>query len=305
MRPLKSASLAIRWDFKPPSLCYAQTRGFHQIQDNNKHSWFIIKHLYQKQVKVPNTKYACFLLNISDQGFESFEKHKYLWNDADLKVAVDGSANCLTKRRLLHTADVISGDFDSIDRNLITRLQSPRRVPKIPAGSQDGDAPVKTPLIVETPCQNETDFTKAIRVAMSLKPDIQYFLGLYFIDGYRLDHIFGLINTLHLLKKNIFLLNVKSNNLSWLLQPGTHTIHKPFGQELCSLVPFIGKSTVKTQGLQYNLSPSEPASFGGLISTSNICQEQRDKIFVETNRELLWSIDLFDYNVNNDTPASG
>lgn len=277
-----------------------QRRGFHQVQDDSKYTWSVLKHVYQRRLKLTNKKYACFLLNISDQSLEAFERHKYIWDDADLKVAVDGSANYLFKRRLLHTADVISGDFDSIDANLITRLQSPRKAIRAPAGSHDkhGEASTRMPQVVETPCQKETDFTKAIRVAISLRPEIQYFFGLYFINGHRLDHLFGLINTLHLLKKNIFLLNVNSNNLSWLLSAGTHTIQKPLGQELCSLVPFTGQTAIKTQGLVYNLNPAEPSRFGGLVSTSNICQEQRDKIIVETDHELLWSIDLFDYKID-------
>lgn len=238
--------------------------------------------------------YACFLLNISDQANDSFEQYKYIWDEADLKLAVDGAANFLAKRRALHTADVISGDFDSIDVKLIERLQSPRKAIKPPSGAKNsGDTPPqRMPQIVETSCQKETDFTKALRVAIGLKPELQFFFGLYYSDGMRMDHLFGLVNTLHLIKKNIFILNIQSNTISWLLQPGTHFILKPRGQELCSLVPFTGPAETKTQGLQYNLNPTVPLSFGGIVSTSNFCQESSNKIFIDTNRQVLWSIDL-------------
>lgn len=266
------------------------SRQFHSIQDNNKHTWSVLKHIYQRQMKQANKKYACLLLNISDESYDLFDKYKYIWNDSDLKVAVDGSADCLAKRNAIHTIDVISGDFDSIDGKLIERLQSPKKAIKPPPGTKDSSTEMKLPLVVETACQKETDFTKAIRVVKGLTSDIKIFFGLYYSDGTRIDHLFGLVNTLHLIKRDVYILNVKSNTVSWLLHPGSHTILKPFGQEPCSLVPFLGPTDTKTHGLRYNVNSS--MTFGGLVSTSNICAEQRDKISVETNRELLWSIDL-------------
>lgn len=285
-----------------------QQHDFHTIHEG-RHTWSVLKHVYQKQLKTANKKYACLLLNISaDDPQESFDQHKHIWQEADLKIAVDGSANFLAKRKLLHTADVISGDFDSIDAKLIQRLQSPRRA--LPPNfrpqerkptSQDqnhnkidnnSNSP-RTPQIVETPSQKETDFTKAIHVAFNLRPDIQHFFALYHTDGHRMDHLFGLINTLHLIKKDIFIINTRSNTISWLLQPGDHTILKPHGQELCCLVPFTGSTEVKTQGLLYNVNKHSPMSFGGVISTSNFCQPARDNIIIETKRELLWSLDMY------------
>lgn len=145
--------------------------------------------------------------------------------------------------------------------------------------------------MIETPDQRETDFTKAIRVALTKKPDIQTIFGLFYFDGSRIDHLFGLVQTLHLIKKNIILVNIRSNTISWLLSPGNHSIKKPLGRELCSLVPFTGPTEVRAQGLEYNIAPNSPLSFGGLISTSNICLQECESINIETNRELLWSID--------------
>uniref|UniRef100_A0A6G1S9P8 Thiamine pyrophosphokinase 1 n=1 Tax=Aceria tosichella TaxID=561515 RepID=A0A6G1S9P8_9ACAR len=281
-------------------------QNFHTIHEG-RHTWSVLKHVYQKHLKTANKKYACFLLNISDDDSQAyFDNHKHIWDEADLKIAVDGSANFLAKRKLLHTADVISGDFDSIDNKLIQRLQSPRRAPPLHVKQQERTVShnnsnnksetqlLKTPQIVETPSQKETDFTKAIHVAIKLRPDVQHFFALYYTDGHRMDHLFGLINTLHLIKKDIFIINTKSSTISWLLQPGDHTILKPHGQELCSLVPFTGLTEVKTQGLLYNVNARWPMSFGGLISTSNFCQPARDRIIVDTKGELLWSLDLYE-----------
>lgn len=269
-----------------------QKRMFHSNYDD-KHSWSVLRHIYEGNLKGSGKKYACFALNISDSSYDDFERYKFIWDEATVRVAVDGSANPLAKRRHLTTTDIISGDFDSIDPKLIQRLQSPRRANKVPLQrSEDRDELPMSPHVIHTPCQKETDFTKAIRVVMGLKPDVHNFFGLYHNEGFRLDHLFALVNTLHLIKKNIFLINTRGETLSWLLIPGHHTILKPKGQEICSLVPFTGATEVKTQGLQYNITPPMVLSYGGIISTSNLCHEQREKVVIDTNRDLLWSVDL-------------
>lgn len=269
-----------------------QYRTFHSAHDD-KHSWSVLKHIYEGNLKSSGKRYACFALNISDSSYDEFEKYKFIWDDANVRVAVDGSANPLAKRRLLTSDDIISGDFDSIDPKLIERLQSPRKANKLPLQRyEDSNELPMSPQVVHTPCQKETDFTKAIRVVIGLKPDINYFFGLYHNEGFRLDHIFALVNTLHLIKKSVFLINTRGETLSWLLMPGRHAIIKPKGQEICSLIPFTGATEVKTQGLQYNVTPPMVLHFGGIVSTSNMCHEQREKIVIDTNRELLWSIDL-------------
>lgn len=267
-----------------------QSRSFHSIHEQ-KHTWSILKHIYKKEYKSANKKYVCYLLNISDESYRKFELYKSIWNEADLRVAVDGSANCLAKKRVIHTADVVCGDFDSIDPDLIEQLRCPTKATKLPHYKNE-PPPTKMPQVVETPSQNATDFTKALRVAINRRPDANIHLGLYHSDGTRIDHLFGLVNTLHLVKKTVFLINLAGNTISWLLQPGQHVIQKPKGRELCSLVPFTGPTEVKTQGLEYGIEPKPPLQFGGSISTSNICSEKSTEILVETNKELLWSVDL-------------
>lgn len=267
-------------------------RQFHSMHDD-KHSWSVLRHIYQRNLKSSNKKYACFALNICEDSYDNFEKFKYIWDDANIRVAVDGSANPLAKRRLLTTTDIISGDFDSIDPKLIERLQNPRKANKIPLQRNEGTNELpRSPHVIETPCQKETDFTKAIQVILGLNPEIQFFFGLYNNDGTRIDHLFALVNTLHLIRKNIFLISVRGETISWLLAPGHHIILKPKGQEICSLVPFTGATEVKTHGLRYNVTPPMILNFGGIVSTSNLCHEQRERVIIETNRELLWSLDF-------------
>lgn len=302
MRPTKVADILLCHkrlkETISPITTNCAKRSLHKSSGETNHkSWSVLKHLHSKDLTKGGKNYACLLLNISDKSHEKFEPHKHIWDNANFKVAVDQSANYLSKRRALHTADIISGDLDSIDAKLIQRIHNPRR-PIKEAGKQHNEGPgpsttVEMPPVIETPSQKETDFTKAIRVVDSIKPDMKFFFAIYHSDGTRLDHIFGLVNTLHLFKTHaIFLLNTQSNTVSWLLSPGHHTILKPPGQENCSIVPFTGQAEVRTQGLLYNLHTHLPLNFSGLISTSNSFSKERDKIFIETNKEILFSIDL-------------
>lgn len=250
-------------------------RTFHSLRSNHHH-WSILK--LQPEDK---SKYACLVLNLHDNP-DKFKNYINLWDEASLRVAVDGSANYLNRKQLINTAHVVCGDFDSIDQRLLERLRQSS------VASNSG----QTPQVVETPCQKETDFTKAIRVAVTKRSDITLFYALFQSDGSRLDHLFGLVNTLHLLKRNIILVDLSSNTISWILPAGSHTIRKQKGNQLCSLVPFTGPTIVRTQGLQYDVMPNQPMKFGGLISTSNSCSGE--KITIETNHELLWSICLSD-----------
>lgn len=267
-------------------------RKFHSIQDN-QHTWSILKYIHEKNFKSANKKYACLLLNISHNSYKYFEHHNYIWNEAKLKISVDGSTNCLADKRIIHTADIVCGDFDSIDAKLLEALKCPTKstTKMLKPRDYNGDE-LPLPQVIETPHQKETDFTKAIGVAIKKKPDIHFFFGLYYSDGSRIDHLFALINTLHLVKRNIILVNIKSNTISWLLTSGMHFIQKQKGRDLCSVIPFTGPTEVKTQGLEYNLKSTVPIAFGGLISTSNICAEDSESIAIETNRDLLWSVDV-------------
>lgn len=78
----------------------------------------------------------------------------------------------------------------------------------------------------------------------------------------RFDHLMGNINTLykvpsysHLKHLNVYLLG--NDCLTWLLQPGYHTIHIPekiwSNKSYCSLIPIGHPCCVSTTGLKWNL----------------------------------------------------
>lgn len=263
-----------------------------KLDHTKTYEWSILKQVEPTHFKSLNRKYTCILLNMSDLVSGHFDKFMYLWNNANLKIAVDGSANFLHKRNLIYTADVVSGDFDSIDPKLLDTLRNPTDKMQSLLLESAPKNDCKLPQVIETPNQAETDFTKAIRVSMSKRPEIDLFFALYHDDGTRIDHMFSAVHTLHLLRRDIMMMNIHSNTISWLLPPGSHTIHKPKGKAMCSLIPFTGPTQVKTRGLVYNISRSSPLSFGSLISTSNMCLPETQSVTVETNRDLLWSVDI-------------
>lgn len=263
-----------------------------------RRSWWILKSLEDKNFGDLNNKYACLLLNITNSCSQKFNEYKYIWNGAGIRVAVDGSANFVAKKKLLHETDIVCGDFDSIEASLLQRLKYKQK-----SLTQDYEAKkqleqegnldnLPLPQVIETPNQKETDFTKALRVVRTTRPDINCFFVLYNHDGSRIDHLFGLIHTLHLIRRRIFLINLASDSISWMLFPGTHIINKYPGQNLCSLVPFAGSSIVKTRGLHYDLQTEDKQGFSTCISTSNICQPEAKNIIVETDNDIFWSIDI-------------
>ena len=137
--------------------------------------------------------------------------------------------------------------------------------------------------------------------------------------GGRFDHEMGNINVLyHFSNTKIALL---SDDCSIFLLPKTHTheihIEKSVEGPHCGLIPIGGPSTsTTTTGLRWNLgksirpynplscigvcqhlivrllflSDNTSMSYGGLVSTSNIVDD--DKITVTSDSDLIWTISL-------------
>lgn len=249
--------------------------------DAKKITHTILNHLREKNFK-NFPKYCCLLLNIkevSPKVHNHFDDYKYIWDQAHFKIAVDGSANILNSRNLLKSANIISGDFDSISPQLLSSLRA------------DSSSP-KSPQLLETPNQNETDFTKALNVASSMIPQCNHFIALYYHNGHRQDHFFGLMNTLHKKfnwNKYIYLLNIKNNTLTWRLKSGKHVIEKHPDREFCSVVPLNGDAKVSSTGLEYDML-GNVLSMSGSISTSNISKADTSKINISTNNCVIWTI---------------
>lgn len=211
-----------------------------------------------------------------------------LWQNAKHRVLVDGGTNrwlsflhdLPDEGRELKNPDVVSGDFDSVNENTLEFFRE------------------KGATIEPTPNQDETDFTKAVRLLEPIleKKQITSIIAIQ-EHGDRFDHIMANINTLY--KANKFLKDtrlylISEGSLTWLLAPGKHSIHVPMhlvdNQRWCSLVPISGKTIVTTKGLKWDLENGE-LEFGKLVSTSNTYASQN--LEVTTNNYLLWSMGVF------------
>ncbi|XP_064472306.1 thiamin pyrophosphokinase 1-like isoform X2 [Ornithodoros turicata] len=232
---------------------------------------------------------------------------KTSWNKAVLRMCIDGGAETLV--RVMgqcvdnFVPDYITGDFDSVSKDTLElfkgkarHLSSDRHL----IGSDRLPKPHTHPgtTIVHTPDQDDTDFTKALKVlkevseSRSLQVDHVIVLCSNFD---RVDHMMAHFNTLftsmEFLRVPVFLF--MGDSLTWLLAAGKHEISTPkhvYG-EWCGLIP-LGEpcQKVTTTGLKWNLNNSE-MRFGGMVSTSNTFSGL-DVVTVETDRPLLWTMAL-------------
>ncbi|XP_006816711.1 thiamine pyrophosphokinase 1-like [Saccoglossus kowalevskii] len=226
-----------------------------------------------------DVRIALLVLNYTDLVWKKLEK---LWNMAEVKACVDGGANqlyeCAQKEAYKFIPDIIAGDMDSLKDKVKDFY--------IERGS----------VMVNTPDQNETDFTKCIRIIIenikdqNLKVDCIVVVSAF---GGRLDHTFANINTLYLASElthlPVYLMG--EENIAFLLQSGEHVIevNDVNHHSWCGLLP-VGRPcrSVTTCGLKWNLNKSE-MEFGGLISTSNTLDPASNGIVtIETDDSLLW-----------------
>ncbi|KFM64430.1 Thiamin pyrophosphokinase 1, partial [Stegodyphus mimosarum] len=128
---------------------------------------------------------------------------------AAIRIAVDGGA-CQLKRisdeELNLIPDVICGDFDSVTPDVIDYYQK------------------KGVEIVHTPDQDETDFTKAVRLSVQYIDEKKLQVSAIVAvarNGERLDHILGNLNTLYTANEitsiPVFILG--HGSLTWLFCP--------------------------------------------------------------------------------------
>lgn len=220
-----------------------------------------------------------------------------LWNQAKLRVFVDGGANRVydqmpqffPQQDLLHIRrrykpEVIIGDMDSIRAEVL-----------------DFYAKLGCLTIDESHDQDTIDLHKCISHISNLTPESEKPNLCILVTGAlggRFDHEAGNINVLyHFSSLRIILL---SDDCLIQLLPRTHRheihIQSSVAGPHCGLIPIgmpSGCST--TSGLKWNLADTE-MKFGGLISTSNIVTE--DTVTVQSDSDLLWTISI--RNGNND-----
>lgn len=203
-----------------------------------------------------------------------------------VRITVDGGTNrwlsWLRQHNLedkLRPPNLITGDLDSCHRESIAFFNKSR--------------------VVQTIDQDETDFTKSLRV---LEPfvdemNLENIIALCETSG-RLDQILANINTLFKnlqkpaeISRPVFILS--ANSLSWLLTPGDHEIHIPDSVKKlwCALIPVLEPTMVTTNGLKWNLT-NHTMKFGGMVSTSNTYDGVSDLVKISTDKPLLWSMGI-------------
>lgn len=204
---------------------------------------------------------------------------------ASVRVTVDGGTNrwlnWLKKHNLedkLRPPNLITGDLDSCHNESIDFFSKSR--------------------VVKTVDQDETDFTKSLRVLEPLvnEVNLENVIALCETSG-RLDQILANINTLfkiHMkpsaISRPVFILS--ANSLSWLLAAGDHRIYIPDSVKKlwCAMIPFE-PTTVTTEGLKWNLT-NQTMKFGGIVSTSNKYDSVSDVVKISTDKALLWSMGI-------------
>ncbi|XP_054724799.1 thiamin pyrophosphokinase 1-like [Uloborus diversus] len=208
---------------------------------------------------------------------------KKAWSSAKLSIAVDGGAIQLKEMSDSKTTlvpNIICGDFDSVTKEVLNFYQE------------------KNVEIIHTPDQDETDFTKALRVALKfLKENHLQVSAIVAVaqNGDRLDHLLGNLNTLYIAEKMTLMpvLILGNASLTWLISPGHHKIHvsEKMIDSHIGLIP-LGKecSNVSSTGLKWNLN-HDKMKFGDLISTCNLF-DGSGLVTVTTDTELLWTMEV-------------
>ncbi|BAD88183.1 putative thiamin pyrophosphokinase 1 [Oryza sativa Japonica Group] len=214
-----------------------------------------------------------------------------LWDRARLRVCADGGANRVfdgmpellpaedpDQVRMRYKPDVIKGDMDSIRPEVKEYYSN--------LGAE---------IVDESHDQDTTDLHKCVSFITRNPPGSEesnlYILVLGALGG-RFDHEMGNINVLYRFSNiRIVLL---SDDCSIFLLPKTHSheihIERSIEGPHCGLIPMGSPSaSTTTTGLRWNLDNTS-MSYGGLISTSNIVEEETVRI--TSDSDLIWTISL-------------
>ena len=226
---------------------------------------------------------ACLvLLNCELNGLEAvLERH---WHKFSLHICADGGANRLfdtseegRAERVPHT---ICGDLDSARADVLDYYgQKGTRVARL----ED---------------QDSTDFTKAVREALSLRRrGLAKFSSIYTMNAFggRFDQTLGTVQTVMALDPELCgtpVYLVSEDSIAVLVTPSESSIAVDTGLESghCGLLP-IGEpcDSCTTTGLQWNLR-QQAMRFGGLISTCNLLDRGCSAVHVTASSPLLWTM---------------
>lgn len=208
-----------------------------------------------------------------------------IWNHGKIRVLVDGGSESWVfsrKDKELALPHLVTGDFDSISPETLQAFKQNEEI-----------------KVVNTPDQNYTDFTKALKELNNYKMKNEIRLeNIYvmteMIEG-RIDQVMANINTLFMAQKlfpGMRIFRLSSDSISWLLTPGTYSISIPeilrVNQDWCSLVPVGAPAVLTTSGLKWNLN-NHKCFFGEMVSTSNT-YDGSPKVEIQTDSPILWSM---------------
>ncbi|KAL8297701.1 hypothetical protein RB597_007193 [Gaeumannomyces tritici] len=225
-----------------------------------------------------------------------------LWSNAAVKIAADGGANHLLAARpaSFDDVDVIIGDLDSFTDESRAYYQA---LPQPPA-------------IIQDPDQESTDFGKAVKLIRDHEraPEIAEAVShirfprgrcdIVAVGGLggRIDQGLSQLHHLCLFQadedyRDGHMYLVSSENLTFLLKPGRHTIHvreemmdESFGKHV-GIIPIKGRSIITTKGLEWDVENWE-TEFGGRVSTSNHVKPETRVVEVVTDRDVVFTIEL-------------
>lgn len=198
-----------------------------------------------------------------------------LWDQASLHVCCDGASNRL-KAICTLIPEVIVGDLDSALPSVLNHYRQ--------AGSK---------IMDQSADQDSTDLDKALKVAAQRGCDSAVVLGRFSGSAGRLDHTFGVVQSMFLalnpagLFRNVLVMSEESTMQLLLPAHNPHCVEAIPGST-CGLIPIAGAcADVTTSGLEWDLEHGA-LGFGGLVSTSN--QAVRAQVTVVTDCPLLWTM---------------
>lgn len=205
----------------------------------------------------------------------SEELLRCVWSRTAKHIACDGAANILHRRCPDLLPELIIGDMDSAEPQVLEAYRAQG---------------VEVQDLHED--QETNDMEKALRAAAGMGCSKLLVIGQFAgIEG-RLDHTFGAMNNLytcHSLGMQAAL--VTDDCCCFLLGSGEHEIQvaDKGPPSHCGLVPLgAACSKISTRGLAWDMEDAT-LRFGGLISVSNLTKpEDGGRIWVKTSSPVLW-----------------
>ncbi|KAL7640411.1 UNVERIFIED_CONTAM: hypothetical protein RMT77_008685 [Armadillidium vulgare] len=252
----------------------------------------------------PESKFGIIVLNTGLSQIGDKKHFIELWTRASVRLCVDGGANDfyysvykdLNKEEEFKTSennelqvsdflpipDIISGDFDSVEQKILGYFKN--------VGTK----------IIPTPDQNETDFTKSLKILRNYSSEcgieVKHTLVIGGTSCSRFDHVLSQIHTLYKIRSVIPypIIVICGSSLYWLLNEGFHRITIPPSVLLneekswCGFASLNEPVIVSTSGLKWDVE-NKKVIFGEMISTSNTyCENSKGYVDIKCSKPLLW-----------------